>query len=347
MERIDFTEVREIKGRISWGSVIAGVVTVIAMSILLWILGSAIGLFMIDPQSQHPFSGVGTTVGIWSAIAVIISLAAGGFVAGKLAGRDGIIHGFIVWATTMLATIILMVFAAAGAVRVTGNILGSLSSVAGNVISGVGSAVGNGVSGLADQAEMVFGDVDFTGDISKKEVRQEVRQALRKSGVKEFQPEYLNNQFQAIKSDMNRTAKRIITNPKEAESLVDGFLGRVQNRTEAAFKDVNRDDLTKAIANNSNLSKAEVDRAVNEYADLIQTGIEEGKQQINNLQESIDEMKQDWEAMKQRALEEADAMSNAAARSALISFFALLIGAAISAYAGLFGTRKTQEGYEV
>ncbi|MCC8144910.1 MAG: hypothetical protein LIO93_00390 [Bacteroidales bacterium] len=347
MERVNFTEITDFKNRISWGSVFAGVVTVIAVSILLSILGSSISLYMLDPQSSEPTSGIGTTMGIWTAVALILSLAAGGFVAGKLAGRDGIIHGFIVWSTTMIATVVLVAFLAMGAVRLTGNILGSVASAVGGVVSGVGSAVGDGLSAMGDDSEGILSDIGFTGDVSRQEVRQDIRQALRRSGVREFQPEYLQNQLQAVRSDLNRSVRRLVTNPSDAENIINAFLERVKQRTEVAFRDVDRNDLTRAIANNSNLSQAEVNRAVDEYIDIIQSGVEEGRQQIDNLQQSVEQLRQDWEVTKQNALEEANRISNATATSALIAFFALLIGAAIAAFAGLFGARKTQEGYEV
>lgn len=82
-----------LKGRVSWGSVFGGVMTVLAISVLLSILNSSIGLFMFDPLSDHPVAGIGTAVGIGSAIILVAGMAAGGFVAGKLAGMDGMIHG--------------------------------------------------------------------------------------------------------------------------------------------------------------------------------------------------------------------------------------------------------------
>ena len=85
-----------LKGRVSWGSVFGGVMTVLAISVLLSILNSSIGLFMFDPLSDHPVAGIGTAVGIGSAIILVAGMAAGGFVAGKLAGMDGMIHGFLV-----------------------------------------------------------------------------------------------------------------------------------------------------------------------------------------------------------------------------------------------------------
>ena len=63
----------DLKGRVSWGSVFGGVMTVLAISVLLSILNSSIGLFMLDPLSEHPASGIGAAVGIGSAI-ILLSL---------------------------------------------------------------------------------------------------------------------------------------------------------------------------------------------------------------------------------------------------------------------------------
>lgn len=343
METIKVRDFR--RKRVSWGSIIAGVVTVFAVSILLSILGSSIGLFMFDPQSSDPTAGIGTTIGIWTVISLLISLAAGGLVAGKLAGTDGIIHGFLVWATTTIATVIMLVCLTVGTVKMTLNILGSISSVAGNVITNVTSAVGSGVSNLGEQVQEVF-DFDFSGSVDKKEVRQDVRQALRKSGVKEFQPEYLEREMNNIKYDFNRTLKKLATQPNDAETIINDFVEKVKARTENAFKDVDRNDLSKAIANNSNMSKAEVDRVTDEYLQLINNARKQAKEQVENLEESIEQAKNNLEEMKQEALKEADKASSAAASSALISFFALLAGAALCSFAGSYGSKKTHEGYE-
>ncbi len=343
MERLRFTDITR---RVSWGSIIGGVVTVLAISILLSILASSIGMFKLDPLSDNPTSGIGTTFGIWTAISLILSMAAGGFVAGKLAGADGFIHGFLVWATSMIVTVIMVGMLAVGAVKMTANVLGSVSSAAGSVISGVGSAVGSGVSALADQAGDAFGNIDFNEDMDRGEVRRDVREALRKSGVKELQPEYLQRQFRGVRADLNRSIKRLATNPNDADRIINGFLDRVQTRADKAFQNVDRQDITRAIANNSNMSQAEVERAVDEYTELINNAVEQGKEQVENLKQSIEQAKQDLAVMKQDALQAADDASNAAARSALIAFFAMLIGAALAAFAGYFGAGKTQEGYE-
>ena len=343
MEKVRITTMRR---RVSWGSIFGGVVTVLAISILLSILASSIGLFQLDPQSDHPASGIGVTVGIFTVISLIVSFTIGGFVAGKLAGADGMIHGFLVWATTMIVAVILGTLLVGKAVKATANVLGAVSSVTGHIVSGVGSMVGSGVSELADQAQNVFGDIDFDSDVNGREVRQDIRQALRKSGVRELQPEYLRMQMRSVKNDFNRSLKRLVTNPKDADMIINNFGDRLSTRVDNITKNIDRDDLTRAIANNSSLSKAEVDKAVDEYIDIINQVKEESKEQIDNLQQSIDEAKQNWEEMKQNALREAEKVSNAAARSALWSFIAMLIGAILCAVGGSFGTKKTKEGYE-
>src|SRR5215203_2318251 len=63
---------------VSWGSIFAGVVTFLAVTVLLSLVTAGIGL-----------GGSGVGAGIWSVIALAIALAAAGFVAGALAVRSG------------------------------------------------------------------------------------------------------------------------------------------------------------------------------------------------------------------------------------------------------------------
>lgn len=84
-------DLRAVK-KVSWGSIIGGVITVLAISLLLSTLGTSLGFAIVDPMSDDPINGAGTTVVIWSAISIIISLAAGAFVAGHLAGNEGVIR---------------------------------------------------------------------------------------------------------------------------------------------------------------------------------------------------------------------------------------------------------------
>ena len=337
----------ELKKRVSWGSVFGGVVTVLAVSILLSVLGSSIGLFMFDPFADNPVSGIGTTVGIGTAVALIVSMIAGGFVAGKLAGVDGLIHGFLVWGTTLIVGAFFGVLLTVGAARLTMNALGAASSVAGGVISGTGSIVGSGVSALSDQAKELFGGIDFKVDLKDGEIPKDIRAVLAKSKVKELQPDYLQKQLENVKTDLGKSVKKAIASPEDADEIFKNFLTRLKEQTNNWAKSIDRNDWAKALANNTNMSKAEADKAIKQYTEIMRKASTEADKQIRNLEQSLEKATQEWQEVKQNTLEAADKAADAAARSALISFFALLIGAVLCCLAGAYGSRKTQERIDI
>lgn len=344
MEQVNLIRERR---RVSWGSIFAGMVTVLAVSVLISMLVTSIGLFEFDPLSDDPTAGIGATVGIGTAISMIISFLIGGFVAGKLAGADGVLHGLVVWAITSVFTVIMVVMLTIGAVKVTSNVLGSVASVAGSVLSDVGSVAGKGVSELSKQAKDLFGDIDINSKFRGDSIRKDVRRALRKSGVKELNPDYLQNQLKAVKGDLKKTVKKIAANPEQADDMINGFTDRLKARANKITRNIDRNDVSKAIANNTNLSKAEADKAVDQYMDMINNAKDWANEQINNLEETLQKAKQEWQEIKHEALVKAEEASNAAARSALISFFGMLIAAGLCCWAGYFGARKTRQGYEV
>ncbi|WP_236712537.1 hypothetical protein [Serratia symbiotica] len=122
--------------KISWGSVIGGVMTVLAVSLLLSTLGTSLGFSIVDPKSDDPVNGAGTTVVVWSAVSIIISLAAGAFIAGRLAANDGLIHGFLVWASSLIVAAVLGGLLVGSAMKATGQVFSAIASTSGSLISG-------------------------------------------------------------------------------------------------------------------------------------------------------------------------------------------------------------------
>ena len=336
-----------LKGRVSWGSVFGGVMTVLAISVLLSILNSSIGLFMFDPLSDHPVAGIGTAVGIGSAIILVAGMAAGGFVAGKLAGMDGMIHGFLVWATTLIVAVVLGIFLAVGAAKMTVNTLGAVSSVTGSVLSGTGDTVGNGVAALSEDAKELFGEIDFNATLKEGNIPQNIRTALLKSDVKELQPDYLQKQLAEVKDDLEASVKKIVRSPQQADESIDSFLDRLKQRTENISKNIDRNDLAKAIANNTNMSKAEANKTIDQYMNLLENARMEAGKQIDKLEVTLKKAAQEWKEIKHEALVAADKATDAAARSALISFLVILSGAVLCCIAGAYGSRKTQERVDI
>lgn len=112
---------------VSWGAIFGGVVTFIAVTVLLSLVTAGIGL-----------TGEGVAAGIWSVVAVALALAAAGFVAGALAVRSGLLHGFLTWATSLVAALVLTVWLSASVLGAVGNAVGqALDAVQGDEISQV------------------------------------------------------------------------------------------------------------------------------------------------------------------------------------------------------------------
>src|SRR5690606_6368974 len=177
-DMIEVTTTHEHARVASWGAIIAGAVTVLAVSILLSMLTTSLGLGMVDAQARNPLEGVGMAVGFSSAVAVLISLAAGGFVAGRLAGHAGFTHGFLTWAVAMLVAIVLSVMAISGAARTTASAVGSVASAAGSVAGAAGNAAGGAASALAGAV-----DDKLIGEFDLDQTRRDLRSQLRNTQI--------------------------------------------------------------------------------------------------------------------------------------------------------------------
>jgi hypothetical protein len=133
------TERRGRPANVSWGSIFAGVVTFLAVTVLLSLVTAGIGL-----------GGSGIGAGIWSVIALAIALAAGGFVAGALAVRSGLLHGFLTWATSLVVALAFTVWLGASLLGAVGGVVNSASQA----LSGTDvSEVVEDVQGNVDEEE--------------------------------------------------------------------------------------------------------------------------------------------------------------------------------------------------
>ena len=158
--------------RISWGAIFAGVVIAVAVQLVLGILGTGIGLTMVDPvEGTTPgAAGFGIGAGIYWLITTIVALGAGGYATARVAGVterfDALVHGLVVWGVTLILTLYFLT-------SVVGGIIGGAFRTVGTVASAAGSTVG-AVGAVAPQAAQAAGvDVDKVADQVGGEVRQE------------------------------------------------------------------------------------------------------------------------------------------------------------------------------
>lgn len=155
---------REYHDIVRWGPILAGLFTAIASQLVLSALGVAIGLTTIA-NSGAPRSNlgdVGSAVGIWSIISLLISLFIGGWVTARAAGpmnkSSALLNATILWATTIAISAWLLSSGVSGA-------FGILASNAGDAI---GQAQQSGVE-IPDEVPNVTAEQtrDIAGDAAK------------------------------------------------------------------------------------------------------------------------------------------------------------------------------------
>jgi hypothetical protein len=155
--------------RLSWGAIFAGVVIAVAVQVLLGILGTGIGLSMVDPtEGTTPgAAGFGIGAGIYWLITTLVALGAGGYAAARVSGVterfDALVHGLVVWGVTLILTIYLLTSA-------VGGIIGGAFRTVGSVASAAGSTVG-AAARAAPTAASVAG-------IDQNDIRQEASDYL-------------------------------------------------------------------------------------------------------------------------------------------------------------------------
>lgn len=102
---------------VSWGAIVAGAAAIAALSLILLILGTGLGLSSVSPWAHNGVSAMtlGVSTILWLTFTQLFSSGIGGYLAGRLrtrwAGVDtdeiyfrDTAHGFLAWAVSALAT---------------------------------------------------------------------------------------------------------------------------------------------------------------------------------------------------------------------------------------------------
>ncbi|TKI06323.1 TIGR04086 family membrane protein [Martelella alba] len=325
----------------AWGAIIGGVFTVLAISILLSVLGTALGLAIVDPTAGQSTQGVGTAVTIWSFVSVLISLAAGGFVAGRLAGAAGISHGFLVWATSLLVAIVLSGMIVGGALRAAGNAIGAIASATGGAASGIASSLTAPNGGMRDWLDEAGRQWSRDAQLPPDQTPKAIMDALRNSNIDALQPDYLSKQIHAASEDMRRTFRAILDNPDNSDAEMAHLSDRLKQRVDHLSAAIKRDDVHNALSRNTSMNADEVERATDALMRDKQRMAAEAKNRLEDMEQNINTLRDEAQQWQEQAKQKAAAAAKAIAKSALWSFVALLIGAVVSAFCGLWGVRAT------
>lgn len=150
---------------VSWAAVIAGAVGAAALSLVLFLLGTGLGLAAASPWAGEGISGstAGVSTIIWITVVQLLASVLGGYLAGRLRTRwvtvhtDEVFfrdtaHGFLAWAVSTLLMATLLSSAAGTALssglKAGGAVAKSAATVAG---TGVGAAAATAAGGANPQ----------------------------------------------------------------------------------------------------------------------------------------------------------------------------------------------------
>ncbi len=106
---------------LSWGAVFGGLAVAIAVQVVLALIGIAVGMAAAAPgyvNGPHHAGAIGIGEGLWYLVSTLVSIFTGAAVAARLAGAvlrdDGVLHGLVTWAISLIVALFLLSSAVGG-----------------------------------------------------------------------------------------------------------------------------------------------------------------------------------------------------------------------------------------
>lgn len=325
---------------LSWSSIFAGAFSAMGVWIVMFLLGVALGFKMIKPKEEHPLSGVAATFSGWTFLSILVSMAAGGFVAGLTAGRNGLEHGFVVWALVLWVSMLFWMAAMGSAARMAGSALKSLGSGAADAASSMGKGALHAATGAMNELRDNV-RIDFDTD----KLNGHVMGVLRDTGVDTLQPEYLHQQMREARSDLRELLHQFSMNPSDIEKSVSQFLDKEKERLDSLTKNIDRDTAVHTLMTNRNLPQDEAEKMVDDAISAYNHAVHKAKESISEARSQVEDVRRHVKEMGDRAREKADNVSSGAAKAALGMAVALIVAALISMGAGWCGARYDASHY--
>ncbi|MGB3306557.1 MAG: hypothetical protein WBA63_10260 [Thermomicrobiales bacterium] len=125
------TDVIEVKNRVQAMPIIAGILTAIAILLILTVLGLAVGASALKPRDIG--QKVSTGAAIWGIISAVIALFFGGWVAAKTAAvagsGSGILNGLMVGCAILVILLWLTVSGVGGVLGAVGGNIGDITNI--------------------------------------------------------------------------------------------------------------------------------------------------------------------------------------------------------------------------
>ena len=326
----------------SWGSIFAGGVAAVGVSIVMAVFGVALGFTVLDPKANDPAAGLGLAFGAWSFISVVASMAVGGFVAGLAAGRHGVEHGFLVWALVLITATLLSGIATSSALRTLGSTVKTLGSGTAEVISSVGKGAAQAASGaVAELRDSINLHVD------SEKLTRDIGAVLRDTGIETLQPDYLQGQMREARSDVRNALHQLTLEPGNSDQIISAFLQKQEQRLSALADGVDNENAVEALMRVRNVPRNEAEKMLDNAIGAYEQVVSKAREALSEAREQVQDAREYLKTLSVQAREKADNLASTAAKAALAAGLALLVAAAVSMGAGAWGASHSTDWYTV
>lgn len=321
---------------LSWGSIIAGVVTFLALFIVFTTIGSAIGLGVIDFTSSNPFSGLGTGSIIWIVITMLISFFGSGFVSGVAARRVGLLHGFVTWASNLVVLVVFITILLSSLLSLAGSAIGATANVTGNVI-------GTGADAATTAVTEGFTALSENVNVDTEEVDQQTRDILEGTGVEELQPEYIEDQLAAAGTDITEAGQQLLTDPNNAEQIATDLADQLSSRAENIGQEVDEEAISNSVAENTDLTGQEAEEATQTVVQGLEQTTTQAQEALDNAGTQLQQLQQDLDQAVQELQTTANEATNVSAWSLVGLFVFHILMAIVSSLGGMSGANLVKD----
>jgi len=234
--------------RMSWGAVVAGIFFAIASSWLMLVLGTSIGISVLDATDSTILEGGLTTWSIvWLVLTAFVAFFVGGLFTARLANNEdgllGMLHGITLWSVTTVCMLLVSYWGIADLTGAGASALQSTASVAQSATSTASGAVTESGKALAWAGDQ-FAETQLAGQI-QNELNQELAVAaaeLDPKGGEDINPQEIKNAISSLDAELMENL---------ATSLVQGNDGEAR-QTLAANTDLSDAQIGELIAGISN-----------------------------------------------------------------------------------------------
>ncbi len=289
---------------VSWGAIVAGAAAIAALSLILLILGTSLGLSSVSPWAYNGVSAMtfGLSTILWLTFTQLFASGIGGYLAGRLrtrwAGVDtdeiyfrDTAHGFLAWAVSALATAAILGAVIGsiinGGIQTGATVAGSVATTATITSAGAAATAGSSVvSANTDSSSIDY----FIDSLFRKDA------SANSSGI-----------------DPDANGVTPVTGTLEVARI---FLNSIQT------KNLPEEDIRY------------VGRMVAQHTDLTQQNAE------NRVKDTFARIQGKLENAEAIAKEAVDRARKASAYTSLWLFISLLFGAFIASFAATYGGRQ-------